>query len=84
MGDLNDAIRMSLSRLEVLTDLVEFAESRLEVNSTRTASWCDPQTYTKWLTDIAMLRSMIPKEDLEEFDRGRNAKGVRYLQEDGS
>jgi len=57
-----------LSRLEVLTDHIEFAERQLKRGSVYTHGWADLE---KWNKDIAELRGMLPKCAVEDFDNER-------------
>ena len=56
------------SRLEVLTDLVEFANQQLKAGSNYTYGWAN---LTKWNKDIDDLRSSLPKCVVEELDERR-------------
>ena len=58
------------SRLEVLTDLLEFYNSRLQAGSNKT-SWASPD---RWLKDIAKMRDILREYCpgyIEEFDNDR-------------
>jgi len=60
-------IREMLSRLEVLTDLVEFAHERMALNSPLTAGW-----YNKaWPDIITNIRDSLPDDVVKEFDDER-------------
>ena len=60
-----------LSRLEVLTDLLEFAKQQKAKGSSLTASWADSATVDKWIESIGYLRTALPKCAVEDFDNGR-------------
>ena len=62
------------SRLEVLTDLLDFYNNRVQAGSTLTGGWASPDI---WLRDIAHLREMLKEHCpgyIEEFDNDRKAK----------
>jgi len=63
-----------LGRLEVLTDLIEFAEQQMAKGSPYTAGWADSVTTTKWMETIGNLRTVIPKCAVENFDDFRKRK----------
>ena len=75
MGDILN--RSLLCKLEVLTDLVEFAERRIAVNSQHTSGWADPTTLVSWAERIGSIRNALPKDVLEEFDEERKGRGHR-------
>jgi len=59
------------SRLEVLTDLLEFYNDRVQAGSTLTRNWASPDV---WLRDIAHLREMLREHQpgfIEQFDAER-------------
>ena len=60
-----------LTRLEVLTDLVEFAEKQLKKGSPWVMGWSNLE---KWKSDIIILRDKLPNCTLEEFDDFRKRK----------
>ena len=64
-----------LSRLEVLTNLIEFAEEQRAKGSPYTDSWADSTTITNWRTTIGYLRTALPKCAVEDFDNERNRQG---------
>ena len=68
-----------LTRLEVLTDLTEFAEMRRAKGSNLTSGWANPE----WYKIIANLRAMLPEEVVKEFDdarkRGKHRPSCRCL-----
>ncbi len=63
-----------LSRLEVLTDLTEFAEQRKAAGSPYTEGWAPHIKMTEWYQAIAMLRSSLPDDVVKAFDDKRNKK----------
>lgn len=63
-----------LSKLEVLTDLTEFAEQQLARGSLLTSGWADPITLTRWREQIGNLRSFLPECLLREFDDERKKR----------
>ena len=60
-----------LSRLEVLTDIVEFAKQQRAKGSPHTASWADYATVDKWMQTIGYLRSELPECTVKRFDDER-------------
>ena len=59
------------SRLEVLTDLLEFYNDRVQAGSTLASGWASPDI---WLRDIALLREKLGENCpgyIEEFDNER-------------
>ena len=58
----------NLSRLQVLTDLVEFANQQLKKGSNYTVGWAN---LPKWNEDIDDLRASLPNCVVEEFDEQR-------------
>ena len=59
------------SRLEVLTDLLEFYNDRVQAGSTLTSGWASPDV---WLRDIAYLRELLREHQpgyVEKFDGER-------------
>ena len=60
-----------LNRLEVLTDLIEFAQQQRAKGSPHTASWADAGSVTKWQIQIGGLRTALPKCAVEDFDNER-------------
>lgn len=60
-----------LSRLEVLTDLCEFAEKQRAEGSLFTDGWADGATVTKWRETIGYLKTALPKCVVEDFENGR-------------
>ena len=66
-----------ISRLEVLTDLTEFAEKQEAKGSPYTGGWADPITMTKWYKKIASIREDLPKKVILEFDDARKRKQHR-------
>ena len=63
-----------LSRLEVLTDLIEFANQQIERGSNLTRGWAD---LDKWNRDVMNLRAFLPKCEVEEFDERRKRQRHR-------
>ena len=63
-----------LSRLEVLTGLVELAEKQLKKGSVRTMGWADLE---KWRNDIIDLRTRLPKCAVEDLDNERKRQQHR-------
>ena len=63
-----------LSRLEVLTDLIEFANQRIERGSNYTYGWADLK---RWNQDVKNLRASLPKCAVEEFDERRKRQKHR-------
>ena len=63
-----------LSRLELLTDLVEFARERREAGSPYTSGWADSLTVTNWMTIIGHLRTALPECAVKDFDDERERK----------
>ena len=63
-----------LSRLEVLTDLVEFAEQRRAEGSLYTGGWADSYTVSKWMETIGYLRVALPECAVKCFDEERRRK----------
>ena len=76
MENMTDA-PTSLDRLDVLTDLVAFAESQLEKGSVFTSGWCNPTQYAKWLQEIQELREELPEKEVKEFDERRKQQRHR-------
>ena len=71
------------SRLEVLMDLLEFYNSRVQAGSTLTDGWASPDL---WLRDIAKMRDILREYCpgyVEEFDaeRKRQREFTGRLQE---
>ena len=71
------------SRLEVLTDLLDFYNNRVQAGSTLTGGWASPDI---WLRDIAHLREMLKEHCpgyIEKFDaeRKRQREFTKRLQE---
>jgi len=62
-----------LDRLEVLTDLTEFAEREQAKGSPYTAGWFNYE----WYGIIASLRADLPEEVVREFDDARQRKKHR-------
>ena len=60
-----------LSRLEVLTDLVEFAQQQRIKGSPYTNSWADSTTVTNWMETIGYLRTALPECAVKDFDNER-------------
>ena len=58
----------NLSRLQVLTDHVEFAEQQLKKGSIYTMGWADLK---KWKADIIDLRNRLPECVVKGFDNER-------------
>ena len=59
------------SRLEVLTDLLEFYNDRVQAGSTLTRNWASPDV---WLRDIAYLRELLREHCpgyVDKFDAER-------------
>jgi hypothetical protein len=56
-----------LSRLEVLTDFIEFGEKQMAKGSPYTAGWFNYD----WYKDIEMLRKSLPIDIVERFDEKR-------------
>ena len=78
MGNLKfELYRPLLLKLEVLTDLTEFALSRMEAGSSLTASWCSVDQLAIWQERIGAIRSMLPEEEVEKFDDDRKREGHR-------
>ena len=63
-----------LSRLEVLTDLIEFAEDRRAEGSAYVEGWAPYIKMTEWYKEIAMLRNSLPDGKVKEFDDERERK----------
>ena len=63
-----------LSRLEVLTDLTEFAEDRRAEGSAYVEGWAPYTAMTEWHKEIAMLRNSLPDDVVEKFDDKRERK----------
>ena len=63
-------IKHLLSRLEVLTDLTEFAEQQMRERSPYVAGWYNAE----WYKEIAQLRTALPEDTVQEFDNARNRK----------
>lgn len=72
-----DNLNSILGRLEVLTDLTEFADKQNAKKSNFTAGWCPPEQYMKWVSEIYALRQALPKEVLKDFDEERKNQGHR-------
>ena len=66
-----------LSRLQVLTELVNFAKKQRDKGSEFTNGWADYTTMNSWYTTIGYLRSILPKEILEDFDNEQQKKQHR-------
>ena len=60
-----------LSRLEVLTDLVEFARQQRAKGSPHIGGWADSATVSKWMQTIGYLRSALPECTVKRFDDER-------------
>ena len=60
-----------LNRLEVLTDLTEFAEKQSAKGSPYVGGWADHGDMTKWYKEIVKLRAVLPEEVVKEFDDAR-------------
>ncbi len=63
-------IKHLLSRLEVLTDLTEFAEKQRAMRSPYVDGWANDE----WYKEIAQLRTALPDDTVQEFDNARNRK----------
>jgi len=63
-----------LGRLEVLTDLVEFAQKQTAKGSPHTSGWADDVTLTNWQIQIGGLRASLPECAVTEFDNERKRK----------
>ena len=61
--DVND-----LSRLQVLTDLCEFADRQMAKGSPRTAGWARVKEWRKTIDD---LKAALPKCVVEDFENER-------------
>lgn len=66
-----------LSRLEVLTDLVEFAEKQKAKESIYTNGWADPTMLKKWKDSILRLRQVLPDCAVKDFDNERRRQKHR-------
>jgi len=67
-------MEIKLSRLEVLTDLIEFAEDRRAEGSAYVEGWAPYIKMTEWYKEIAILRSSLPDDIVKEFDEKRERK----------
>jgi len=61
-------------RLEVLTDLVEFAQQQNAKGSPYTSGWADDMTLTNWQIQIGGLRAALPECLVKDFDNERKRK----------
>ena len=71
-----------LSKLEVLTDLTEFAKKQRAKGSPYTDGWADSATVTKWMETIGYLRTVLPKCAVKDFDDFRKRKRGLFKQTD--
>ena len=60
-----------LSKLEVLTDLCEFAEKQRAEGSLFTDGWADGATVTKWQETIGYLKAALPDCAVKDFENER-------------
>ena len=64
-------IATAKSRLEVITDLLEFYNDRVQAGSILASGWANPDV---WLRDIAYLRELLREHCpgyIEDFDNER-------------
>ena len=54
-----------MSKLMVLTDLIEFADQRNNMG------WGWAERLPKWKMELAVVRTALPKEDVKWFDNER-------------
>ena len=74
MCECAENYKPELSRLEVLTDLLEFAAERRAAGSLYTDGWADYQTVTKWREIVGYLRTALPDCAVRCFDEDRERK----------
>jgi len=73
-------MEIKLSRLEVLTDLIEFAEDRRAEGSAYVEGWAPDIKMTEWYKEIALLRNSLPDDKVKAFDENRERK-QRFIEQ---
>ena len=62
---------VELSRLEVLTGLIELAQQQIAKGSPHTAGWADDRTVKRWMKIINSIRTALPECAIKDFDDAR-------------